>query len=109
MRCRKPTYIHELVGRAAVTGDTRVYNLFGFQVGQYGHTQVVDICPTCDWQETEAALRRQRRTLFLVGTATLGFFGWVTLGMWSLPAAGALAVGVVLLKRKRNQTALVKR
>lgn len=100
--------MHELVGRAVVTNNTSIYNLFGLQVGGFGHSQVVDICPTCDWQETEAATRRARRALLLCGGAAVGFLSWAALGGWGLLLVGAGIAGTAILNR-RNRNALTIR
>ena len=105
--CRKPTLLHELVGRPVGVSTTRVHNLFGIQVAEYRTTQMVDICPTCDMQQIEWEQARRRQTVLGVSSVGLVLFGWQYVGLVSLiPAVVVVLFGAC---RWRKSRALVQR
>ena len=106
-RCKKPTYVCELIGRREVVGETRWYNLLYIRVLTQVHYRNVSICPTCDTQEKEMEKTQQKRKAIAVVGLSIGYVTWYYLGpIWLVIAAAFTVAGAYLNKRK--QRALVQ-
>jgi len=100
--------MHELEATTAVVSVTSIHNMFGIPINTCRTRVIVDICPTCATQESEAQQRKRQATGIAIGGVAVVLFGWNYLGLAAVSAVGVLTViGILGRLRKSKQLTVI--